>query len=355
MVIASRIWRALLIAAPLLANAEVRAQPAMPPMMPKMNPIPIAPSTASPKGMKTIPVEPDTYAATYVPNVEYVRRGDRALRLQILRPREAPPMLGRPGTAPVSAPMHPLIVYVQGSGWGPQDIYSALPQLSELAHRGYVVASVEYTPSTVAKAPAQIQDVKTAIRFLRANAARFGVDPARVGIWGDSSGGHMAALVATSAGVQAFETTDYADQSDAVSAVVDFFGVHDLTTFSKFPSWIDEEAEGSPAALMLGAPPAKALDAARVNSPVTYVTGSRPIPPILLLHGDVDVIVPFNQSVEFYEKLRAAGKDVTFYKVAGGNHGFNFWSPTIIRLVTDFFDNKLVGRTSAPATRKGRQ
>lgn len=320
------------------------ADPGTPPAIPRMVQIPVPRSTAHPEGMRTIPAEPDNYAATYLPNIEYARRGDRALRLQILRPREIPPMLRRPST-PAN---YPAIVYVQGSGWGPQDLYSAIPQLSELAHRGYVVASVEYTPSTVAPAPAQIQDVKAAIRFLRANAARFGVDPARIGIWGDSSGGHLAALVATSAGVQAFETADHEDQSDAVGAAVDFYGVHDLTTFSHFPSWFDEEAEGSPAALLLGQPPARAPALARLNSPITYVSRDRAIPPILLVHGDADVIVPFNQSVEFYERLRAAGKDVTFFRIAGGNHGFDFWSPAVIRLVVDFFDRHLAGRPGVP-------
>lgn len=309
--------------------------------MPTFKQVPVPASTESPKGMRVIQAEADNYVAAYTPNVEYVRRGDRALVLQILEPRGGPPRL--PGTTQPEAPplKRPLIVFVQGSGWGPQNLYSAIPQLSDVAHRGYVVASVEYRPSTEATAPAQIQDVKTAIRYLRANASRYGIDPQRVGIWGDSSGGHMAALVATTVGVAEFATTDYADQSDAVQAVVDFYGVSDLTTMGRFPSWIEHDAEGSPGSLMLGGSPLTQREKAVTQSPVTYIKPDRNIPPFLLLHGDLDVIVPFNQSVVLYDALQGAGKEVTFYKVAGGNHGWQFWSPRLMQIVVEFLDEKL--------------
>lgn len=309
--------------------------------MPTFKQVPVPPSAESPAGMRVIQAETDNYVAAYTPNVEYVRRGDRALVLQMLEPRGGPPRL--PGTSQPEAPplKRPLVVFVQGSGWGPQNLYSAIPQLSDLAHRGYVVASVEYRPSTVATAPAQIQDVKTAIRYLRANAAKYGIDPQRVGIWGDSSGGHMAALVATTVGVAEFATTDYADQSDAVQAAVDFYGVSDLTTMGRFPSWIEHDAEGSPGSLMLGGSALVHREKALTHSPVTYIKTDRNIPPFLLLHGDLDVIVPFNQSVVLYDALRTAGKEVTFYKVAGGNHGWQFWSPKLMQIVVDFFDDKL--------------
>lgn len=325
----------LLLAAIALPAAPVLAQ------MPQFKQVPVPASTESPRGMRTIDAEPDKYVAAYTPNVEYVRRGDRALVLQVLEPREGPPRL--PGSKdPEPAPLkRPLVVFVQGSGWGPQNLYSAIPQLADLAHRGYVVASVEYRPSTQAIAPAQIQDVKSAIRYLRANAAKYGIDPRRVAIWGDSSGGHMAALVATTVGVTDFSTADYADQSDAVQAVVDFYGVSDLATMGRFPSWLDHDAEGSPGSLMLGGSPLKNTDKARAHSPVTYIKPERALPPFLLLHGDEDVIVPFNQSVVLYEALRAADKEVVFYKVKGSNHGWQFWSPRVMQIVVDFLDEKL--------------
>ncbi len=166
----------------LMVATPVSAAPEPGPFVPKMTPVEIPGSTEAIPGMQTIAACDDSYAATYIPNVPYVTRGTTPLRLQILKPRDVPPLMGGKTT---KAPLRPLILYVQGSGWGPQDLYSAIPQLSELAHRGFVVASVEYRPSTVATAPAQIQDVKTAIRFLRAHAADYDIDPDSVGIWGD--------------------------------------------------------------------------------------------------------------------------------------------------------------------------
>lgn len=309
--------------------------------IPKFKQVPVPRSTEDPPGMRVLQAQRDDYVAAYTPNVEYVRRGDRALVLQMLEPRGGPPAL--PGTARPDTPpaKRPLVVFVQGSGWGPQNLYSSIPQLADLAHRGYVVASVEYRPSTQATAPAQIQDVKTAIRYLRANAAKYGIDPQRVAIWGDSSGGHMAALVATTVGHAEFATTDYADQSDAVQAVVDFYGVSDLTTMGRFPSWIEHDAEGSPGSLMLGGSPLSLREKAVAHSPVTYIKVDRQLPPFLLVHGELDVIVPFNQSVELYEALRVAGKDVLFYKVEDGNHGWQFWSPRLMQIVVDFLDERL--------------
>ncbi len=329
--------RALVVA---IAASVVAGGPAFA-QAPAFKQVPVPQSTESPPGMRVLQAAPDDYVAAYTPNVEYVRRGDRALVLQMIEPRGGPPRL--PGTAQPEAPplKRPLVVFVQGSGWGPQNLYAAIPQLSELAHRGYVVASVEHRPSTQATAPAQIQDVKTAIRYLRANAAKYGIDTQRVAIWGDSSGGHMAALVATTVGRAEFATPDYADQSDAVQAVADFYGVSDLTTMGRFPSWIEHDAEGSPGSLMLGGSPPTQRDKAVAHSPVTYIKADRQIPPFLLLHGDRDVIVPFNQSVGLYEALRDAGKDVVFYKVEEGNHGWQFWSPQVMQIVVDFLDQKL--------------
>ena len=296
--------------------------------------------------MKEITSEPDTYAATYIPNIEYVKRGNHALVLQLLTPRDGPPLPGMPATGP--RPKRPLIVFVQGSAWLPQDLYTSIPQLSDFAHAGYVVASVQYRPSSEARAPAQIQDVKTAIRFLRAHADKYGIDPKRVGVWGDSSGGHMALLVGTTVGVREFSTAEYADQSDAVIAVVDFYGVSDLARMKGHPSWMDHEAPNSPESLLLGTPPGKNPERALANSPIHYVSRGRNLPPFLLVHGDRDVLVPFNQSVLLYEALQKAGADVTFYRVNGGNHGWDFWTPAVLKLVHDFFDAKLKSGASAP-------
>ena len=124
----------------------------------------------------------------YIRDVEYVRREEGPLHLQLLLPDGL-----RPGAR--STLRYPLVVYVQGSAWGEQDVYFSLPKLVPLAQAGFVVASVKHRASTVAKFPAFLQDVKSAIRFLRAHADTYCIDPNQVGIWGDSSGGHAALMV----------------------------------------------------------------------------------------------------------------------------------------------------------------
>ncbi len=284
---------------------------------------------SSPEGMLVMFGEKsDRYKAAYSPDVEYAKIGDRSLRMNIVSPAS--------GNGPF-----PLIVYIQGSGWLPQNLYTAIPQLSDFAHHGYVVASVEYRPSNEAKFPAQIQDVKAAIRYLRANADSYQIDPDRVGVWGDSSGGHLAALVGTSEGVEKFKTADHKNQSDGVSAVVDFYGPTDFLQMSKYPSTVDHDAANSPESMLVGGPIQENKEKVREANPITYISKDRTLPPFLIMHGDQDELVPFNQSVLLYNALKGAGQDVTFYKVKGAGHGVRFWTEDVLDTVQKFFDANL--------------
>jgi acetyl esterase/lipase len=301
----------------------------------------VPPAHEHPAGMLILPSEADAYVATYLKDVVYARRGSRELRLQILMPEDRSSLL--PPEERSTIPPRPLIVYVQGSAWLPQALYAAIPQLADFAHAGYVVASVEYRPSTEAVAPAQIQDVKAAIRFLRAHAVEYNIDPNRVGIWGDSSGGHMAALAGLTDGFKPFLTDDYPDHSSAVQAVVDFYGPTDFTRMNDFPTRLDHDAPDSPESIVVGGPiqePAQAR-AVRAYNPITHIAADKSAPPFLILHGDRDSLVPFNQSVLLYEALRDAGHDVTFYKVAGADHGVRFWTPAVMDVVRAFLDEHL--------------
>lgn len=296
-------------------------------------------STEYPEGMLEIESEADDYVAIYLPDIEYASPGGRALKMQILMPED------RGGEPATDAPAYPLIVFVQGSAWLPQGVYAAIPQLSDFAHQGYVVASVAYRPSTEAKAPAQVQDVKTAIRFLRENAERFNIDPSRIGIWGDSSGGHMASMVGTSDGVDDFLTDDYIGHSSAVQAVVNFYGPTDFRKMNSFPTRIDHDAPDSPESMVIGGPIQDPVFADKVAAynPITYISPEKTLPPFLILHGDQDGLVPFNQSVLLFESLRDAGQEVTFYKVKGAGHGNRFWTPGVLEIVHTFFDRQLKG------------
>ncbi|MFD0697428.1 alpha/beta hydrolase fold domain-containing protein [Paenibacillus sp. GCM10027628] len=282
-----------------------------------------------PEGMQVVFGDrEDKYMANYYPDIEYVKYGERALRLNLIKPT-------------FQLDPAPLLIFIQGSAWLPQQRYEAIPQLSDFAHQGYVVASVEYRHSLEAKFPAQIQDVLTAIRFLKANAQQFQIDPNRVAVWGDSSGGHLSSLVGMSEGVDAFMNEHYMDQSNDVRAVINFCGPSDLLQLSKFPSLMNHDEADSPASLLIGGPIQENRDKAAAANPINYIDSAKPLPPFLIMHGDRDELIPFQQSVLLYEALRDAGQDVTFYKVKGASHRMGLWNPTVFKVVSDFLKANL--------------
>lgn len=210
-----------------------------------------------------------------------------------------------------SAP-YPVIVAIHGGGFmaGDKTDGQVAPMLLGLA-RGYAVASIDYRLSGEAKFPAQIEDVKAAIRWLRANAGRYRLDPARIAVWGDSAGGNLAALAGTSAGVAALSdpALGNAGQSDAVQAVVDWFGPisllkvdsdfrasHAGPTGHEAPTSFESEYFGAPVRTV----PAKV----KAADPMTYIGAGDP--PFLIEHGDADSTVPVQQSQRLAAALRRA-------------------------------------------------
>jgi acetyl esterase/lipase len=205
--------------------------------------------------------------------------------------------------------------------------------------RGYAVASIEYRLSPEAKWPAQIFDCKAAVRFLRANAKRYNLDPGRFGVWGDSAGGHLAAMVGVSGGVKELEgDLGNPGVSSSVQAVCDWYGPTDLTVIQKTPN----NAVG-PVSQLIGGPIAENLEKARTASPINYVT--RNTPAFLIMHGDQDETVPINQSELLNEALQKAGAWVKFVRVQGAKHGgpdfAGFNNPTILTMIEQFFDEHL--------------
>jgi acetyl esterase/lipase len=186
--------------------------------------------------------------------------------------------------------------------------------------------------------PAQINDCKGAVRWLRANAARYGLDPNRFAAWGASAGGHLVALLGTSGGVAELEgPVNGLKESSRVQAVVDWFGPTDLPQMGNFPSDIQHNAPDSPESKLIGGPILENQDKARKASPITYV--SKDSPPFLIMHGDRDRVVPFNQGEELYAALKKAGVDATFIPVKGAGHGFG--GPEVTTSVRGFLKRTL--------------
>ncbi len=257
--------------------------------------------------------------------VVYVERDGQPLHLNIFYP----------AAAAVSSNPLPCIIYVPGSAWMKQNLDMAAPNLVRLAARGYVVASVEYRPSSVGQFPAQVQDAKTAVRFMRKNAAQYYVDADNLFVWGDSSGGHTALFVGATSGNLEPDTPVYSEFSARVNAVVDYFGPSDMEGMAAIPNMMNRNPDTSPEALLIGGRISDNPRLARRASPVHYITPLTP--PVLVAHGDRDFLVSLSQSDLVAEALDRAGVEYEYYCLSGAGHGSReFWTDGMLDIVERF-------------------
>jgi acetyl esterase/lipase len=270
-------------------------------------------------------------AADVLRDLEYARPGGTSLALDLYRPRGARGRL-------------PVVVFIHGGGWREGDKAGGPSQTTAvLAGYGYAVASINYRLSTQAPFPAQIQDCKAAVRWLRAHADQYGLDPDRIGAWGKSAGGHLAALLGLAGDKPEWEVGEHLDQPSTVRAVCDFFGPTDLTNLGGGP--LARERIEMLRQLVGGLLREKQAEL-REASPLSYV--SRGDPPFFIAHGVDDELVPMAQSQSLYQALRAKGVPATFLAVRKAGHGFSKDSlPTegqIYIQTLAFFDRTLKGR-----------
>jgi acetyl esterase/lipase len=234
----------------------------------------------------------------------------------------------------------PLIIWVHGGGWQNGSKDGCPPLRGGYIERGYAVASINYRLSGHAVFPAQIEDCKAAIRWLRVHAKEYGLDAKRFGVWGSSAGGHLVALLGTSGDVKEFDVGANLDQSSRVQAVCDYYGPTDFTVFVTTPGYESHATDSSPEAKLIGGAVMqnKAM-AARVNS-ITYV--SKDDPPFLIVHGDKDPTVPINQSQLLFEAFKKTGVSAHFHTIHGAGHGGpGFAGQDISGMVAAFFDERL--------------
>jgi len=209
--------------------------------------------------------------------------------------------------------LSPAVMYVHGGGWSSGSRNDGLAQLfgRVLNQQGYIMASINYRLAPQYQFPAQIEDVKCALRYLRAHADAYRLDPQHIAVMGASAGGHLAALVGTSSVEHGFDVGEYLEQSSRAQAVVDFFGPADLVSMmSTSLRSLGERVFG------VNSMDIKAI--ARF-SPVTYITDDDP--PFLIIHGEKDELVPVIQSEILYNQLTAAGVPADFVRVQNAGHG----------------------------------
>jgi acetyl esterase/lipase len=282
--------------------------------------------------------EPELFSAGVLldRDIPYIPDGDEAQRLDLYLPEK---------TAETRLP---LIVHIHGGGWMGGSKFPC--PFVNLVGQGYAVASVEYRFSQKALFPAQIQDCQAAIRWLRANSQRYNIDSEHVGVVGGSAGGHLSALVGTSGGKKAFQISGgNEDQSDRVQCACDIFGPANFTSVMQqaaedknVRNIFQFNSPNDPYSRLVGV----SLDADRAKtdavSPVHYV--SKETPPILILHGTHDALVPYAQSEELAAALRANGVPVWLQTLPGSGHGGPaFEKPAASKLIQSFFDKHLKG------------
>lgn len=230
----------------------------------------------------------------------------------------------------------PVVVWVHGGGWKMGSKEGCPAAL--LVPKGFAAVSISYRFTDVEAFPAQLHDCKAAIRWVRAHAKEYNFDPERIGVWGASAGGHLAALLGTTGGDAALEgALGNAEQSSAVACVVDWFGPMDLRYIGE-PGATAEGVHGMVAALVGGTGEAVKENAAAA-SPITHIT--KDDAPFLIMHGDQDTLVTIRHSEEMDKALRAAGVECEFVVIKGGGHGPGFGETKVLERVAGFFEKWL--------------
>ena len=233
----------------------------------------------------------------------------------------------------------PLIVFIQGSAFTFPNLGYELPQLGWYARQGYVVATVTHRSCMDGHPfPAYLEDVKTAVRFLKRHADEYAIDPNRVCAWGTSSGGNTALLLGLTADDPTYKTGEYAEESDQVNLVVECFGPTDLVKVMN-----EINVETLPLDDIFFAL-AKGLDMREVlheMSPVNHLSPGKAYPPFLLIRGDADDVVPYDQMVLMYRALLDHGADARAICVDGAPHEGSFWSRELHDIILNYIREKL--------------
>lgn len=276
-------------------------------------------SLAFVEGMKIINPQCDNYEVVYRYNIRYTNNGKNDLFLQIVQPINMPDKT-------------PLIIFIPGSAFHKQDVRSRVPQLGLLAARGFCVALLEYTPSEDAPFPQLIHDAKNGISYMKSNAREFNIDPNCVFMMGDSSGGYTA-LMAGLSDIEEDSGRDY-----GVRGIIDFYAPTNITTMNTEPSTMNHSAPNSPEGFLIGQKDVLSNPGIADKTVIkNYLSKDKKYPPVLMLHGSNDELVPFGQSCELYSALKENGVSAELYQIKGAHHGDRqFWSSTVLDMIEKF-------------------
>lgn len=271
-----------------------------------------------------------------IPNIVYSQvatyfgKASKPLLLHMVRPDEWE----------MPRPKLPTVVWIMGGAWEETAPLKFAPEFSYLAKAGYNVVLLDYRVNNEGIFPAQIQDVKTAIRFLRAHADEYGVDEERIAVMGDSAGGYLAAMVGVIGEEEEFQTDQWKGYDSSVKAVIDMYGPVSFKEMIENPGEIDRGRVLTPTRKFLGEGGYNDPETLRRSNPMNYI--SEETPPFLLLHGTSDEQIPYSQSVMFYEALQEKQVPADLYLLDGVYHARSeFWQDEVKEIILDFLKKYL--------------
>ena len=244
--------------------------------------------------------------------------------------------------SPTEGKDRPIVVWIHGGGWRGGN--KANPPGLAMVKNGVAVASVEYRFSQHAIFPAQIEDCKAAIRWLRAHAGEYGYRKDMVAAWGASAGGHLVALLGVTGQVKDFDVGANLDESSGVQCVIDWFGPADFPGYDEnLPTpMVQRENPNSVIAQLFGGPVSQKLELAKRASPVTWAT--KDAAPMLIMQGTNDPLVPLDQSERLYKKLKEVGANVTLDVIEDAGHGGpKFITAEKIKMIFEFLTKNWAG------------
>ncbi len=233
---------------------------------------------------------------------------------------------------------YPCLVYVQGSAWMKQNVCKETPLVSKLAARGYVVAVVEYRHSGIAPFPAQIQDARNAVRFMKVHGEEYQVDVEKIFLGGNSSGGHTAMFGGIFQEGDEQDASLYPGVSANVRGILDYYGAVNLLWEDGFPSTIEHHLPNSPEGMVMGKINLREHpELCEKGTVECQITPETKLPPVLIFHGTKDRTVNVRQSVSLYRKLKECGKEAKLYLISGADHGgAEFWTEEALDIADGF-------------------
>ncbi|GAA2984365.1 alpha/beta hydrolase [Lentilactobacillus parakefiri] len=231
----------------------------------------------------------------------------------------------------------PVIFWFGGGGWMTVDHNVHLPNLVDFVRAGYVVVSVQYRNSNQAVWPAQLIDAKAAIRYIKAHAEKYQIDPSRVALMGESAGGHLASMAAVTNGQKQFDVGDYLDQSSDIQLAIPWYGVVNPLSAKQNSASDDFDFVYRN---LLGAKPEDHPELVAQADPHTFINDQTI--PFLILHGSDDEVVPVEDSRKLYDDLISHGVDADYYVLEGGQHMDElFMQPEVVKIIVAFLNHHL--------------